>query len=168
MERKTAEFGKYTICSDGVVLGQKGEVLKLATTQDGYVILNTYDHCKQMSYRLHRLIAKLYIPNPNNYPQVNHKDGNKLNNCIDNLEWCTQSHNIRHAYDNGLMRSAKSKFNEDQVIKIRERINSGESARSIAISLGVSPTSILGIKNGKCYKGVGITNQIFKQQTGGK
>jgi hypothetical protein len=157
MERKTVAFGKYTVCSDGVVLGQKGEILKLATTQDGYVILNTYDHCKQMSYRLHRLIAKLYIPNPNNYPQVNHKDGDKLNNRVENLEWCTQSHNIRHAFDTGLMKSSRGVFREEEVRKIRCRLREGESARSIAISVGVSPTSILGIKNGKSYKGVGIS-----------
>jgi hypothetical protein len=51
---------------------------------------------------VHRLVAKAFIPNPNSYPQVNHIDGNKLNNTVDNLEWCSCSMNIKHSYDTNL------------------------------------------------------------------
>ena len=51
---------------------------------------------------LHRLVAQIFIPNPNNYPQVNHIDGNRYNNAASNLEWCTAKQNIRHCWDTGL------------------------------------------------------------------
>lgn len=54
------------------------------------------------SWKLHRLMAITFIPNPNNYPMINHKDGNKLNNDISNLEWCTNQQNMQHAFDTGL------------------------------------------------------------------
>lgn len=53
-------------------------------------------------YYLHRLLGEAFIPNPNNYPQINHLDGNTRNNNVNNLEWCTASHNVRHSYDTGL------------------------------------------------------------------
>lgn len=62
------------------------------------------------NYMVHRLVAETFIPNPNNYPCVNHKDGNKHNNNVDNLEWCSYSYNTKHAIENGLMRSNTSGF----------------------------------------------------------
>lgn len=54
--------------------------------------------------KVHQLVAKAFIPNPNNYPFINHKDGDKSNNCANNLEWCTPSQNVQHAYDTGLIK----------------------------------------------------------------
>lgn len=69
----------------------------------GYMYIDLYpEPQKKKTYRLHRLVAETFIPNPNNLPQVNHKDGNKLNNNVDNLEWCDNGYNQRHAYRLGL------------------------------------------------------------------
>lgn len=51
---------------------------------------------------LHRLVATIFIPNPDNLPQINHKDGNRYNNSASNLEWCTAKQNVRHCWDNGM------------------------------------------------------------------
>ena len=59
---------------------------------------------KRKEETIHRLIALAFIPNPENKPAVNHKDGNKLNNCVNNLEWCTYQENVQHAMDAGLRR----------------------------------------------------------------
>lgn len=56
----------------------------------------------KICFRVHKAVAESFIDNPNNLPIVNHKDGNKLNNHVDNLEWCTYSKNMQHAYDNNL------------------------------------------------------------------
>lgn len=83
----------------------KGTVLKTSVDRDGY--LNVYlslQGAKKRSRRkrVHRLVAENLIPNPKGLPQVNHKDGNKLNPCGDNLEWTDNSGNQRHALDSGL------------------------------------------------------------------
>lgn len=73
----------------------------LATPLDlaGYKKVSLWKNNKGTLFLLHRLIALAFIPNPHNYPCINHIDGNKLNNSIDNLEWCTYAHNNQHAYD---------------------------------------------------------------------
>ncbi len=81
------------------------------------VPLTDYNH-KRKYYLIHRLVAQAFIPNPNNYGDVNHKDGNKLNNNVDNLEWCTRSDNLIHAYNNGLKPTLKQLCSEIENLKI--------------------------------------------------
>ena len=84
---------------------KKGKILIPALHKNGYFFVALPK--KQKS--IHRLVAETFIPNPNNLPQINHKDGNKKNNNVKNLEWCNQSYNTQHAYDNNLIKHYRKK-----------------------------------------------------------
>ena len=91
-----------------------------------YLHVDLYKDKKDHTKTIHSLVAKAFIPNPNNLPEVNHKDGIKYNNNVTNLEWSTFSDNTKHAYKTGLLVAAKgenhgmSKLTEIQVKEIRE------------------------------------------------
>ena len=70
--------------------------------KNGYLTVSLCKDKVQKIYRVHRLVAEAFIPNPNNYPIINHKDGKKQNNNVNNLEWCTHQQNIIHSWENGL------------------------------------------------------------------
>lgn len=87
---------------------RNGKILKKAINPYGYYCVTIkYLNGTQKVMGVHQLIAKTFIPNPDNKPQVNHIDGNKLNNKINNLEWCTVKENIQHAYKIGLNKGGK-------------------------------------------------------------
>ena len=86
---------------------KKGKILVPMLHKNGYLFIALPK--KQKS--IHRLVAEAFIPNPNNLPQVNHKDCNKQNNNFKNLEWCNQSYNTKHAYDNNLIQHYCKKEN---------------------------------------------------------
>lgn len=105
-------------------------------------------------YFVHRLVAELYVPNPENKPQVNHIDGNKLNNCANNLEWVTNQENRDHAIKNKLHLQGEdcswSKLTEDDVRYIRE--NSFANRNFLAQQFGVSVGTIKDIINRRSWK----------------
>lgn len=93
---------------DGEIRGEK--ILKIIVKPDGYTLVNLYYAPKKFKAKyVHRLVADAFLPNPNNYPQVNHKDENKQNNRVDNLEWCTAHYNWHYSDIN-------NKFHEAQRI----------------------------------------------------
>ena len=129
--------------------GKKNKLLCGSLHQDGYIFVTI----KGKQYPLHRLIAKAFIPNPDNLPQVNHKDGNKQNNFASNLEWCTASQNIIHSVKNNLqpyhLAGYTGKFTKEQRQQIKDEYNNTDiSKRELAIKWGVSHTCISNIISG--------------------
>lgn len=86
--------------------GKEERILSLTINSVGYKVTKLSKSKMSKTINVHRLVAETFIPNPNNYPCINHKDGDKTNNCIDNLEWCTYSHNNKEAFKLGLRKPA--------------------------------------------------------------
>ena len=86
------------------------------TMSQRYLYVKLYKNAKPRTIRLHRIVAEAFVPNPMHKPQVNHINGNRLDNSVGNLEWCTSSENLRHAYKTGL------KDIEDSMRKIRKKV----------------------------------------------
>jgi len=88
---------------------RKGKVLKQRVLSCGYSYINLCVNDTRRHYRVHRLVALAFIPNPNNKPQINHKNGVKTDNRVHNLEWATSSENILHSFANGFSKTVNKK-----------------------------------------------------------
>lgn len=117
--------GMYEISSEGRVRSMiilksgniKSTILKHQFNKKGYPIVRVTVNRVKMTIRIHREVARAFIDNPENKPQVNHKDGNKENNSVSNLEWCTNTENAHHAIANNLWENvfaASKRANEKQ------------------------------------------------------
>ena len=156
----------YEISKTGLVAGS-GVCLSIYDNGNGYVFVKI----KGKQYYVHRLVAQAFIPNPENKPQVNHKDGRKWNNALENLEWATPSENGIHAYANGLNhvseyqklqtslagRGSKCFFavlKEADIPKIREYKKQGLTNTEIGKMYNVHRETIGYIIRGKTWKHV--------------
>lgn len=144
----------YYISEEGKVYSDYGgrvKELKCRVNGHGYLDIKL----QGKTYKVHRLVAEFYVPNTENKPQVNHIDGNKLNNHYSNLEWVTNSENQRHAYATGLNKikaPGNRALTEDQANELRERyVKEGLSTRKLADLYGISLSSVKDIIKGKYY-----------------
>jgi hypothetical protein len=166
-------FEHYIIDSDGYVISKEryitesgsGKVYKLRErvlkphkAGKGYLVVNLRKDNKTFGFYIHRLVAESFIENPNNFKVVNHIDGNKENNSIKNLEWCSYSANNQHAYDTGLRGRGsnhyKSKLTEEDVIEIKHLYFYENVKRSEIYKLfpNVHRATIHDVLSGKTWK----------------
>ena len=129
-------------------------ILKEYTNKNGYKVIDLYFKGKK-TCNIHRLVAKAFIPNPNNLPQVNHMDGNKTNNNINNLEWCSIKDNAIHAYKIGLYKSKKI---GKRPVYCKEENKYFESCSEAGRYFQCNPTTIRQVCDG-------ITKQLYKKYT---
>lgn len=95
--KKVSDFINYSISDYGRLRNDKsGRILKGGKDKDGYIQAILCNNGKRFNRRIHRLVAEAFLPNTENKPQINHKDGNKQNNNINNLEWSTNQENQDH------------------------------------------------------------------------
>lgn len=147
-------FPNYTISKDGIIRNKDGHIIKYKHSKSGYLQVCLYKDSKKYTVYPHILVAQHFIPNPDNLPQVNHKDGNKDNCCDWNLEWCTCSDNIKHAYDNGM-----HKPNIDHKKHVIQIADDGEieyySVREAQRQTGIDRSHIRKCCNGKALSAGG-------------
>lgn len=149
------DFENYLISNLGNVKTVNGKPKKIVYDNKGYGRVELWKNNKGRKFRVHRLVAEAFIPNPLGKEQVNHIDGNKKNNCVSNLEWVTPKENIRHAIENNLSsikygsKNISSKLKEEDVKYIRENAGINKSVRELSEIYKVSTTTIYNIINYK-------------------
>lgn len=113
------DYPNYQVSNYGNIKNIRfNRILKCTITPYGYKVCSLGKNKFYKSYFVHRLVASAFVDNPNNYPCVNHKDENKLNNNSNNLEWCTQTYN--HNYGNAIEKQTKSR--REIVVAIKDDI----------------------------------------------
>lgn len=113
----------YQISDIGRIKRKDTEKILKNNIRNGYEYVTLCVNGQRKKFYVHRLVAIAFIPNPNSYEQVNHKDGNKSNNKASNLEWCTQKENLLHAFRTGLNTPTTQnliRFDRKPVIRIED------------------------------------------------
>jgi glycosyltransferase involved in cell wall biosynthesis len=163
-------FEDYLVSEDGIVIsnkewrGSSHRMLSLREKEDGYITAHLSKNSNLSNKAVHRLVAKAFIPNPENLPEVNHKNGIKDDNRVENLEWVSSSDNQKHAYDTGLREVVGTHPNhtitEEEVIFLRKIYKKGNiSMVKLGELFGISKSNACRIVNGEDWS-EGIKDKI--------
>lgn len=128
--------GKYRISSIGRVRSVKRDIILRPGNSRGYHNVTLSNGIAKKSTGVHRLVAQAFIPNPDNKPSVNHIDGNKINNSVGNLEWCTQAENLSHAFQvlGRTWHNAKlTQKQVEEIINLKGKISAAQIARDYGV-----------------------------------
>ena len=150
---KTLSLSDYLITEQGEIFNKRnGKKIKPQLNGKGYLRVSIGGKLQFV----HRLVAQKYLPNPESKSQVNHKDGNRLNNCVDNLEWVTNQENRTHAVKNKLHLCGEdcpwSKLTQNDVDFIRSHTEF--TAKELAKKFNVAVSTIRTVRQGKSWKTV--------------
>ncbi len=154
MRVRTKRYDTLVVHEDGTIIGAYGRPIRGGLASIGYRQVK----CRGRCLYVHRLVAEAFLPNPEGRVNVNHKDGNKLNNHVLNLEWATPAENNSHAYATGLQPSGednpRSKLTNEDATNIRESYKNKYRGwrRDTATRYGVSERVIYQIIKGITYK----------------
>lgn len=148
-KREMKDNPGYYITEDGRVWSDVSQkFLKTFMSNSGYYCVNIRNKNFSKNCFIHRLVAEAFVPNPNNYQYVNHKDENKQNNNKDNLEWCNAKYNLE--YNNLAKRSGdKRKKPITQYDLQGNKIRDWDSAKDAGVALGIDPSKITKVCKGK-------------------
>lgn len=141
--------GLYQVSNTGEIKSlkfnhsNKEKIIKGNKESLGYLVVTLYKDGNRKNFKIHRLVAETFISNPKNLPQVNHIDGNKQNNRIDNLEWCTASENTIHAHKSGLANSDNQKIKVNQYDLSGNFIRKWDGIVDIERNLNIDKSSIV-------------------------
>lgn len=157
--RSVFNFSKYLIGPSGeIVQSRNGKPIFIRTSKLGYLEVSlTDDRGSRFYTSVHRMVALAYIANPKNLATVNHKDGDKANNSVENLEWVSFKDNIQHSWRKGLRKNMvgeKSKvsvLDNNIVRRIRKERSRGLSYRRIAKLFGVGKTTVENVCLGRTW-----------------
>lgn len=154
--KQIKDFPDYYVFEDGTVISKKShnvKTIKPILNERGYPMIQFWKNNKREAMKpVHRIVAETFIPNPKNKPQVNHINGIKTDNTVQNLEWATNKENNDHALKNNLK---KQKLNDKKVLFIKKSLkNKSHTASHLARMFDVSTTTIQHIKSGRLYKHV--------------
>ncbi len=156
-------YDKFEISNDGQLRNIKTETIyKQTINKNGYcqVCVSLGSRSKKKVFKIHKAVAETFIPNSENKEEVNHKDGNKTNNNVLNLEWATDSENKQHAYKNGLMKplygidNGASKLTQNDIRYIREHFIYGDheyGARALGRKFNIDKNMILDVVRNISY-----------------
>lgn len=154
---------KYLVTKDGHVYNsESGKEVAYSENSSGYLTFGTSDVKSGLGgpQAVHRFVAETFVPNPENKHYVNHKDNDRKNNNADNLEWVTQSENLKYAAKQGRMfilkgeEHANCKYSDDKIREVCELLQAGYRNKDIAKMTGVEKSYVSSIKNREWRKDI--------------
>jgi hypothetical protein len=151
----------YKITPEGLIYNATGNCRKHSVCKKGYAHITLSNKGSKTTYLVHRLVAEQYLSNPYNLLQVNHIDGNKLNNKTSNLEWVNASTNIVHSFSTGLSdysgsKNGRSKLTESDVIQIKQLLSQGIKNKEIADKFSISKSVICDIQHKRKWSHINL------------